>query len=67
MSITKSQAEMQAELIRRMSEPEPLRKLRNQKERMEEERRRQYKKQREMSEAERLREEIRRMGGTPCA
>ena len=54
-------------LSRKEMQDEILIRLRNQKESMELGLRRQLEKQRTMSEVERLREEIRRMGGTPCA
>jgi hypothetical protein len=55
------------EHIRRMSEPEPYRSLRLQKERIEHERQQQAERDRYDREAEKLRREIMAMGERPCA
>ena len=59
--------EMMDEHVRRMSEPEPYRSLRLQKERIEAERERRVEQARCDREAERLRKEIIAMGHVPCA
>jgi hypothetical protein len=55
------------EIIRRMNEPEPLRSLRLQKERIEAENERSIGAMFAEREAERLRAEIRKLGHEPCA
>ena len=55
------------EYIARMSEPEPYRSLRLQKERLEAERQRAAEQASYDSEAEQLRRDIRALGETPCA
>ena len=59
--------EMQDEHIRRMGEPEPLRSLRLQKERIEHERAQATERELAEIEAARLRREIRDLGEEPCA
>jgi hypothetical protein len=57
--------DMQDELIRQMVEPDDLRALRNQKERIEEEQRRESQRARDDAEKDRLRKEIRALGHKP--
>jgi hypothetical protein len=62
-----SQEELQAELLRRMSEPEPLRTLRRQQERIEAERETAVRKMLVDREADHLRHEIEAAGYRPEA
>lgn len=55
------------ELLRRLGESEPLRSLRLQKERLEDERQRRLESFLAEQEAKRLRDEIRQMGEEPCS
>lgn len=57
--------DLQDELIRHMAEPDDLRALRNQKERIEAERGAEIKRNRDVAEAVRLRKEIRALGHKP--
>jgi hypothetical protein len=63
----KSREKIQDDIIRRMSEPDDLRALRNQKEQIEADMAGALKRQLDAAKAERLRREIRELGHKPVA